>query len=105
MRKILIGTLLFVIIGLVLFPSCRWLLVNGLHAQNCAESMLNSNSENCDWLNHMVISSDSGSVTFFDHDSEITYIYSPNKLPASIKGMFWQNIYSSWYVGVIKTEQ
>jgi len=103
MRKILIGFFLLVTIGLVLFPNYRWLLVNGIQAQSCAKSMLTSNPENCDWFNHMVVNSASGMVSFSEHDSSVIYTYSPNKLPDPVKGIVWRNIYSSWFVGVIKT--
>ncbi len=103
MRKILIGTLLIVTIGLVLLPNHRWFVVNGFQAQSCAESLLNSDTSNCEWFNHMVVSSDSGMVSFSDHDSEFIYAYSPNKFPVSVNGLVWHNIYRSWFVGVTKT--
>ena len=103
MRKILLGALLLVTVGLVLFPNYRWLLVNGVQAQSCAESMLNSSAGNCDWFNHMVVSSDSGMVSFSNHDSAVIYAYSPKWPPLKVKGIAWNHIYSVWYVGVIKT--
>lgn len=103
MRNILIGTLLIVIVGLVLLPNHRWLVVNGFQAKSCAESLLNSDSSNCDRFNHMVVSSDSGMVSFSAHDSEVIYAYSPNMFPVSVNGVVWHNIYKSWFVGVTKT--
>jgi hypothetical protein len=103
MRKIIIGVLLLVIASLVIYPNYRWLVVNGAQAQNCAKSMLESNSTDCDWFNHMVVSSSDGMVSFYEHDSNVIYAYSPNHLPSNAKRMTWTNIYNFWYVGVIKT--
>ena len=103
MRNIIVVSLLLVALGLVIFPNYRWLLVNGVQAQNCAESMLDSNYSKCDWFNHMVVSSDSGMVSFSDHNSDVIYAYSPKQAPFKTKGISWRNIYNFWYVGVVKT--
>lgn len=96
------------LVGLALIVSnkhYRWLILNGLAASELSNILLNQQRVNTpSWAVDLVVVSNPKEkvVSFSEHDSEFTYVYSPIKAPVA-EGYSWKHIIGSWHVGKTKT--
>lgn len=107
-RKYTYILLAFILGGLVLTFSnqhSRWLVLNGIAASDLSKKLLTQQlTKTPDWAIDLVIVSNpkDQTVSFSEHHSDFSYVYSPNNAPIS-KNFHWQHLIGSWYVGKIKT--
>jgi hypothetical protein len=89
--------------GLLVDRDNRWLVLNGVQAQEFADEVLVGRvGPTPNWAIDMVVISENGVVQFSMHDPSRIYAYSPAAAPKTA-GVQWKHKIGKWYVGTFGT--